>query len=230
MRKQQGFTLIELLISVTLLSLLMFTGNYVYMQLASRWNKELGSFEQNAVQTRVMYLLQNTLDGVEPYLIKNNKGRPEMFFVGGSNSLLAITKVGLIDTQNPEIFRLTAVQNPQGKYDLVYQAISGSELLLINTEQNIEFTQQKTLFTNLDEVTISYFGWQNYEEKMSYMSGEDPVLKPDWQMNYSSVERRIMPEKIKITLLKNNEPFEFYSQLDSNSSYWLTNYLQAEKL
>lgn len=230
MRKQQGFTLIELLISVTLLSLLMFTGNYVYMQLASRWNKELGSFEQNAAQTKAVYLLQSTLNGIEPYLIKNNKGRPEMFFVGGNNSLLAISKVGLLDTQNPEIFRLTAVQNPQGKYDLVYQAISGSELLLINTEQNIEFTQQKTLLTNLDEVNISYFGWQNYEEKMSYLSGENPDAKPDWRMSYSSVERQIMPEKIKITLLKNDEPFEFYSQLDSNSSYWLTNYLQAEKL
>ena len=80
MRKQQGFTLIELLISVTLLSLIMFTGNYVYMQLASRWDKELGSFEHDIEQTKAIYILKNLLEGVEPYLIKNSKGRPEMFF------------------------------------------------------------------------------------------------------------------------------------------------------
>lgn len=223
MRKQQGFTLIELLISVTLLSLLMFTGNYVYMQLASRWNKELGSFEQNAAQTKAVYLLQNTLNGIEPYLIKNNKGRPEMFFVGGNNSLLAITKRGLIDTQNPEIFRLTAVQNPQGKYDLVYQAISGSELLLINTEQNIEFTQQKTLLTNLDEVNISYFGWQNLDE----MSIGEPQFKAQWQNTYSGIDQQLTPQKIQITLIKNQQPLVFYSQLNAESNALYSNFIQT---
>ncbi|MBH0025411.1 MULTISPECIES: prepilin-type N-terminal cleavage/methylation domain-containing protein [unclassified Pseudoalteromonas] len=223
MRKQQGFTLIELLISVTLLSLLMFTGNYVYMQLASRWNKELGSFEQNAAQTKAVYLLQSTLDGVEPYLIKNKKGRPEMFFVGGSDSLLAITKRGLIDTQNPEIFRLTAVQTPNGKYNLVYQAISGSELLLINTEQNIEFTRQKILLTNLDEVTINYFGWKNLDE----MAMQTPGVLPTWQNTYSGIDQQLTPQKIKVTLVKNQQPLTFYSQLDKEANTWFSNYMQA---
>ena len=149
MRKQQGFTLIELLISVTLLSLIMFTGNYVYMQLASRWDKELGSFEHDIEQTKAIYILQNLLEGVEPYLIKNSKGRPEMFFVGGEDSLLVMTKSGFEDTQNPELVRLTAVQNKQGRFDLVYQAISSADMLLINSEQNIEFTSQKTLLSEL---------------------------------------------------------------------------------
>jgi prepilin-type N-terminal cleavage/methylation domain-containing protein len=223
MRKQQGFTLIELLISVTLLSLIMFTGNYVYMQLASRWNKELGSFEQNAAQTKAVYLLQSTLDGIEPYLIKNKKERPEMFFVGGSNSLLAITKRGLIDTQNPEIFRLTAVQNTHGKYDLVYQAISSSELLLINTEQNIEFSEQKILLTNLDDVNISYFGWQNLDQKAS----KTPGVEPQWQASYSGIDQQLTPQKIKVTLIKNKQPLQFYSQLDSESNKWFGNYIQT---
>ncbi|MBB1386215.1 prepilin-type N-terminal cleavage/methylation domain-containing protein [Pseudoalteromonas sp. SG45-5] len=223
MHKQQGFTLIELLISVTLLSLLMFTGNYVYMQLASRWDKELGSFEQNAAQTRAVYLLQNTIDGIEPYLIKNKKGRPEMFFVGGTDSLLAITKRGLIDTQNPEIFRLTAVQNPNGKYNLVYQAISGSELLLINSEQNIEFTQQKTLLTNLDEVNISYLGWKSLDE----MAMQTPGVVPTWQTSYSGLDQQLTPQKIKIILVKNQQVLAFYSQLDKESNSWFSNYIQT---
>lgn len=226
MRKQQGFTLIELLISVTLLSLLMFTGNYVYMQLASRWNKELGSFEQNAAQTKAVYLLQNTLDGIEPYLIKNNKGQPQMFFVGGSDSLLAITKRGLIDTQNPEIFRLTAVQNPSGKYDLVYQAISGSDLLLINTEQNIEFTRQKILLTNLDEVNINYFGWKNLDE----MSIAEPQFTAHWQSTYSGIDQQLTPQKLKVTLVKNQQPLTFYSQLDKQANAWYGNYVQTGDL
>ena len=226
MRKQQGFTLIELLISVTLLSLLMFTGNYVYMQLASRWNKELGSFEQNASQTKSVYLLQNTLEGVEPYLIKNKKGRPEMFFVGDDKSVLAITKRGLIDTQHPEIFRLTAVQNENGKYDLVYQAVSGSELLLISSEQNIEFTQKKTLLTNLDEITISYYGWKNLDQMAMQAPGVDPV----WQSTYSGLDQQLMPQKIKVTLVKNQQPLVFYSQLDTQPNRWFGNYIQTGDL
>lgn len=223
MRNQKGFTLIELLISVTLLSLLMFTGNYVYMQLASRWNKELGSFEKNAAQTKAVYLLQNTLDGIEPYLIKNNKGQPQMFFVGGSDSLLAITKRGLVDTQNPEIFRLTAVQNPSGLYDLVYQAISGSQLLLINTEQNIEFTQQKTLLTNLDELNISYLGWKSLDE----MAMQSPGVTPTWQNTYSGIDQQLTPQKLKVTLVKNNQSLTFYSQLDKEANTWFSNYIQT---
>jgi prepilin-type N-terminal cleavage/methylation domain-containing protein len=226
MRKQQGFTLIELLISVTLLSLVMFTGNYVYMQLASRWSKELGNFEQNAAQAKALYLLQSTLDGIEPYLIKNKKGRPEMFFVGGSSSLLAITKRGLIDTAYPEIFRLTAVQNSQGKYDLVYQAISGSELLLINTEQNIKFTQQIILITNLDEVTIRYFGWQSLEQKASQIPG----IKPHWQISYSGIDQQLIPQKIQVTLIKNQQTLVFYNQLDSEANKWFGNYIQTGEL
>jgi len=223
MRKQQGFTLIELLISVTLLSLLMFTGNYVYMQLASRWNKELGSFEQNIAQTKAVYLLQATLDSIEPYLIKNSKGRPELFFVGDDKSLLAITKRGLINSQYPEIFRLTAVQNESGKYDLVYQAVSGSELLLINTEQNIEFTQQKTLLTNLDEVKISYYGWKNLDK----MATGEPEFKPYWQNRYSGIDQQLTPQKIQVTLIKNQQPLVFYSQLDSEPNRWFGNYIQT---
>lgn len=223
MRKQHGFTLIELLISVTLLSMLMFTGNYVYMQLASRWNKELGSFEQNIAQTKAVYLLQATLDSVEPYLIKNNKGRPEMFFVGDDKSLLAITKRGLIDTQHPEIFRLTAVQNKNGKYDLVYQAVSGSELLLINSEQNIEFTYKKTLLTNLDEVNITYFGWKNLDQ----MAMQTPGVEPIWQNRYSGIDQQLTPQKIQVTLLKNQQPLMFYSQLDTKSNTWYGNYIQT---
>ena len=223
MRKQHGFTLIELLISVTLLSMLMFTGNYVYMQLASRWNKELGSFEQNVAQTKAVYLLQATLDGVEPYLIKNNKGRPEMFFVGDDKSLLAMTKRGLIDTQHPEIFRLTTVQNKNGKYDLVYQSVSGSELLLINSEQNIEFTQQKTLLTNLDEVNISYFGWKNVDQ----MATGEPAFKPYWQDRYSGIDQQLTPQKIQVTLVKNQQPLVFYNQLDSEANRLFGNYIQT---
>lgn len=223
MRKQQGFTLIELLISVTLLSMLMFTGNYVYMQLASRWNKELGSFEQNIAQTKAVYLLQATLDSVEPYLIKNNKGRAEMLFVGDDKSLLAITKRGLINNQYPEIFRLTAVQNESGKYDLVYQAVPGSELLLINTEQNIEFRYKKTLLTNLDEVNISYFGWKSLDQ----MAMQIPGVQPTWQTTYSGVDQQLTPQKIQVTLVKNQQPLIFYSQLDGEPNRWFGNYIQT---
>lgn len=226
MRKQQGFTLIELLISVTLLSLIMFTGNYVYMQLASRWDKELGSFEHDIEQTKAIFILKNLLEGVEPYLIKNSKGRPEMFFVGGEDSLLVMTKSGFEDTQNPELVRLTAVQNKQGRFDLVYQAISSADMLLINSEQNIEFTSQKTLLSDLDSVTFSYFGWESLEQKAL----QEPGSTPTWQATYSGLEQQLTPQKVRLTLIKNQQPMDFYFQLDQEPNRWYGNYIQTGEL
>ncbi len=226
MHKQQGFTLIELLISVTLLSLIMFTGNYVYMQLASRWDKELGSFEQDIEQTKSIYILQNILEGIEPYLIKNNRGRPEMFFVGGEDSLLMMTKNGYTDTENPELVRLTAVQNQQGHFELVYQSISSADMLLINSEQNIEFSNKYTLLKDLDSVTFSYYGWGSLEQKALQEPGE----RPFWQSTYSGLDQQLTPLKIKLTLVKQQQPMEFYIQLDAEPNRWYGNYIQTGDL
>lgn len=226
MHKQQGFTLIELLISVTLLSLIMFTGNYVYMQLASRWDKELGGFEQDIEQTKSIYILQNILEGIEPYLIKNNRGRPEMFFVGGEDSLLMMTKNGYTDTENPELVRLTAVQNQQGHFELVYQSISSADMLLINSEQNIEFSNKYTLLKDLDSVTFSYYGWGSLEQKALQEPGE----RPFWQSTYSGLDQQLTPLKIKLTLVKQQQPMEFYIQLDAEPNRWYGNYIQTGDL
>lgn len=226
MHKQQGFTLIELLISVTLLSLIMFTGNYVYMQLASRWDKELGSFEQDIEQTKSIYILQNILEGIEPYLIKNNRGRPEMFFVGGEDSLLMMTKNGYTDTKNPELVRLTAVQNQQGHFELVYQSISSADMLLINSEQNIEFSNKYTLLKDLDSVTFSYYGWGSLEQKALQEPGE----RPFWQSTYSGLDQQLTPLVIKLTLVKKQQPMEFYFQLDKDPNRWFGNYIQTGEL
>jgi prepilin-type N-terminal cleavage/methylation domain-containing protein len=50
--KAKGFTLIELMISMTILSLLLFTGSYTYSLMSQRWNKELGEFSHSAKQAK----------------------------------------------------------------------------------------------------------------------------------------------------------------------------------
>jgi len=196
------------------------------MQLASRWDKELGSFEQDIEQTKSIYILQNILEGIEPYLIKNNRGRPEMFFVGGEDSLLMMTKNGYTDTENPELVRLTAVQNQQGHFELVYQSISSADMLLINSEQNIEFSNKYTLLKDLDSVTFSYYGWGSLEQKALQEPGE----RPFWQSTYSGLDQQLTPLKIKLTLVKQQQPMEFYIQLDAEPNRWYGNYIQTGDL
>ncbi|AXQ99086.1 prepilin-type N-terminal cleavage/methylation domain-containing protein [Pseudoalteromonas piscicida] len=77
--KQKGFTLVELLISITLLSLVMATGTFAYFQFASRWDKELGDFQQQARTAKVVAQLEQVLKGSFPMLLEIKRGSPPSF-------------------------------------------------------------------------------------------------------------------------------------------------------
>ena len=219
----KGFTLIELLISITLLSLLMFTGNYVYSQLASRWDKELGQFDKTAQRAQSLNWLQHALQGVEPYIVRNKQKKPVFLFIGANTSLLASTKRGIISDKYPEFFRISALENENRKFDLVYQAISTKDLLLLTSDQEIEFSHRLTLLTDLDEVRFSYFGWADLAAKTNL----DPAIKPAWFSRYSGIDNLITPEKIKLTLVKNGQELNLFSILDINANDWYKHYIEV---
>ena len=150
-KQSEGFTLIELMISIAILTLLLFTGTYTYSMLLSRWDKQLGSFEYNARIARNLEVLQRVLEGVHPYIVVDNNKKPSFFFIGAQKNLLSVSHTGIFSADFPEIFQIIANKQSNGKYSLIYQAISTEKIILVGTEQIINFEKQITLFKELSK-------------------------------------------------------------------------------
>jgi prepilin-type N-terminal cleavage/methylation domain-containing protein len=218
----KGFTLIELMIAISILSLLLFTGSYSYSLMSTRWNKELGNFSNIAVQAKNQQLLQNLLTGMQTFVITDKNKRPAFFFIGDKTSLLAISRGGLYSGKYPEIFRLTAIEKENGLFDLVYQSSSTENLLLVVTEQEVNFTEQLTLFHDLTEISFAYLGWSHFNEK----TADGEVIKPaSWFERFSGIDNQIMPIKMSITLTDKSGVFTLPVELDQESELRLSPFI-----
>jgi len=224
-RRQKGFTLIELMIAISILSLLLFTGSYSYSLMSQRWNKELGQFSNSAKITKNLDLLQRLLTGVSPFVVVDNKRKPSFFFIGASNSLLAVSNTGLFSNNYPEIFRLTALEKENGLVDLIYQSESTENVLLTGTDQSIDFTKKVVLFSDLDSVSFRYFGWKNIFAKNSR---SETGVKKEWQNNYSGIDKQLMPNLFTLILIKNGKNLSFPVVLEEGSEHWLSPYFDSE--
>lgn len=221
--KKSGFTLIELLIAISILSLLLFTGSYSYSLLMNRWDKELGSFNETANNSRNLQRLQSVMTGVMPYVVVDREKEPSFFFVGHEQSLLAVTRNGLFSGDFPEVFRLSTIADEQGKQSLVYQAVSTENLLLKGVDQEVKFEQQVTLFAELDDVAFSYFGYNHLFDKTSGSS----TINPIWQSTYSGIDKRLIPNRFQVNLVKTDKPLILSAELDSNAEFFLTPYSKS---
>jgi prepilin-type N-terminal cleavage/methylation domain-containing protein len=228
MKSHKGFTLIELMISISILSLLLYTGSYMYSTLANRWDREIGEFNHHFNQSRSFILLQELLSGVMPFVVRDTQqsDMPTMFFVGAQDSLLAVSRGGVVSSDYPEIFRLSAIKNDNDKFDLVYQSASTQNLLLLNTQQEIEFEQRFNLIADADQIEFSYFGWPSFQIKNL---SSDETLNPSeqirWFSRYSGVDNQLNPEKIAVSVTVGAETARFAVTLDSSSQRFLEHYL-----
>ncbi|PHS21100.1 MAG: hypothetical protein COA85_13375 [Robiginitomaculum sp.] len=228
--RQQGFTLIELMISISILSMLLFTGSYAYSLMSTRWNKELGHFSVSAKNTKNLEVLQRLLEGVQSFVVVDNKKVPSFFFIGDNTSLLAVSRAGLFSGKYPEIFRLTTIEKPNGLVDLVYQSASTENVLLTGTEQSIDFTKKLTLFSNLDSVSFNYFGWSHLYEKNALVSEKKyKNKKPQWFERFSGIDNEIMPEKFNITLYKKEKSLVIPIKLEAKPERWLAPYFKENQ-
>jgi len=221
--KSKGFTIIELMIAISILSLLLFTGSYSYSLMSERWNKELGQFSQSAQNAKQLENFQRLIEGIQSFIVVDNNQSPSFFFVGDNNSLLAVSRSGLFSGEFSEIFRLTTVIKENGKLDLVYQSSSTEQVLLVGTEQNIEFTQELTLFSDLDDVSFSYLGWSHLHQKNALQ--KNPA-NHRWFERFSGIDSQLMPEQVSITLTKSAKELSFSVYLDSSTEKWMSPYIK----
>lgn len=221
---QKGFTLIELMIAISILSLLLFTGAYSYSLMSERWGKELGQFSNSAKTTKNLALIQGLLTGVTPFVVVDKKRKPSFFFIGANDSLLAVSNIGLFSNNYPEIFRLTTLKKENGLVDLIYQSESTERVLLTGTEQSIEFNKKIILFSDLNSVEFSYFGWKNIFIK-NYRTETGAQKK--WFNNFSGIDKQLMPSLITLELIKDGKSLSFPIFLESDSEHWLSPYIDS---
>ena len=211
--KLRGFTLIELLISLTLLSLIVVTGSYTYVQLASRWDKELGGFHSELLKSQRLYQLDRVISGITPYVIRSSSNKPTFFFVGSESSLLAVTSQGLQSGQS-EVFKLSIIKNESAKLDLVYQSTSLNHMVLTSAEQVIDFEHSIILLKDINTAKFDYFGWPDLSTKIAKVSKNGPR----WFSVYSSLEKRLTPTKLRFSI----DDTAILITLDHNANRWLS--------
>jgi len=224
--KSNGFTLIELMIAISILTMLLFMGSYVYQMLASRWDKELGTFEQSVKQAKSLILTKNLLQGIHPFIIINKQARvekPAFFFIGSNDSLLSISRAGLFNQQYPEIFRLKALEKDNGLFDLVYQSTSTKNILLLSAQQEIIFEHQVTLLTDITAIKFNYLGWDGFMERGS--ADEDNTV-PTWRDSFSGMDNQLLPEQMTVYVNQENKELEFSIGFDLDSLRYLSAYIE----
>lgn len=221
--KINGFTLVELMIAIFILSLLLFTGSYSYSLISERWSKELGKFSQSAKIAKHLAALQQLLEGVQSFVVVDDKKQPSFFFIGDNTSLLAVSRSGLFSGEYPEIFRLTTVEKKDGKVDLLYQSSSTKNTLLVGTNQSIEFTRQLTLFTDLDSVRFNYYGWSHLYKK----NAENHDLNElKWFDRFSGIDKQIMPQSYEVVIMRAGKSLKISVLLEQKSERWIPAYLE----
>ncbi|MBU2972644.1 type II secretion system GspH family protein [Pseudoalteromonas sp. C2R02] len=222
-KNRSGFTLVELLIAITIVSLLLFTGSYSYSIISERWNKQLGQFNVNLEHSKKLALLQRVLEGIHPHVIVDSKQSPSFFFIGATDSLLAVSRSGFYSRTSGEIFRLESLANENGSFDLIYQASLSDNLLLKGTDQNITFDTTQTLFQNLDKVEFSYYGWASLNAKSASTTNLE-----SWYTSYSGIDRRYTPSKFELVLTQQDKTYRVSIALEQEVSHWLSPYINSD--
>ncbi|MEW6989432.1 type II secretion system protein J [Colwelliaceae bacterium 6441] len=225
-KNQKGFTLIELMISISILTLLLFTGSYTYSLMSERWNKELGQFSESVRTLKSIEILQRALEGVHSFVVVNDKNKPSFFFIGDGDSLLSVTRSGIFTSDYPEIFRISAIKNEQGLFDLVYQAESTQNVLLTGTDQSIEFNNDITLFNDIEDISFTYFGWHSFVSKSFRAESGD---KPLWYTRFSGIDNQMMPENFQLILKREGVELVIPIRLEQNSERWLSPYIENQE-
>ena len=224
-KTSRGFTLIELMIAISILSLLLFTASYSYSLISSRWNKELGKFSYTAKEIKHLQHMQQLLEGIHSFIVVDKESKPFFFFIGHSQSLLAVSQSGLFSGKYPEIFKLSTIERENKTVDLVYQSVSTEHVMLKTVEQEIEFTNTLVLFEGLERIDIQYYGWNSFEEKAESSGGSNSEF---WQKSYSGIDKRHMPTKISFSLISDGSSIVIPISLQHDVEKWLSPFIDKD--
>lgn len=223
---QLAFTMVELLIVTLLLSMIMAVGTYSYSLFTTKWQKELGNFNHTNQLSMNIQKIERILSNIQPYVLRKKNAEPGFFFIGSGTSLLAVTHDALFSSGVSEAFRLSAIKNTSGKFDLVYQSMPLLNTNITTEKQTIEFVNRITLLNNLDNIYFRYYGWPSFRIK-SDRTVENLTLKK-WYETFSGLDNQLTPEKLELFIVIGEKKLTFVIELDKEPERWLSNYFDSD--
>lgn len=192
----RGFTLIELLISMVIMIMIMAIGTTSYLLYANTWKRNSDQFDQTVERYRRVELVSAALDRTVPYYVTEDD-QPAFYFLGRDDGLTGVTASSVTQPDQMAIYRLFREPDDDGGYQLVYEeAAISSPLRQLN--QELPFNYRAVIFTRLERIEFSYYGWPNRRVQLNQFESSD--AKQQWFEEYDGAERLSHPTQISVRL------------------------------
>lgn len=201
----QGFTLIEVLVSTLILVMVIGVAITALSSFMGLWEKSDKLFSNTFDSARHRILLRNSFESIYEYYItdKSNKTWSDTkyeyfpFFKGDSNSIEFITLSSVFHHDAPAVGMFYVKRNNSGSFDLIYKEADLEKFYIKYADDKINYSKQITLYQNLDEVRIRYYGVV------------DKSFNPDtmqitrisrWESSFFGKNRNCLPNRIEIRI------------------------------
>jgi prepilin-type N-terminal cleavage/methylation domain-containing protein len=192
--KNRGFSLIELLIAMVILTAVMALTAQSFSLFTTGWSGRVGRFDQRFEVAKVNLVLQDILQNIVPYAVRDESGRERLYFEGNINGFVAVTRSSMGRPGMPAIVRLSARQRSDFGFDLLYEeyAISAAEPIVLGLP--LVFSAPIVIAVGVFDLQFRYFGLSRGGESDRV---EDSGAR--WTDQYDSVQTFRQPLKIQLT-------------------------------
>ena len=195
LRAVSGFSLVELLVSMVLLAIIVLLSSYSYAQFVRYWDGRLGNFDATFEALRDEWLLTDTLNSIQPYVVKNNQNIPRFYFEGNINGFVAVSNKSIASVSVASVVRIGLSQRDDLKFDLTYEEAPMSRSALTRLTEQPIFSPPVVLLSGLTEPKFSYFGVEARDQ-----NGDSEFESPRaWSQTYNSAATLAHPQKIKFS-------------------------------
>lgn len=195
MRKTTGFSLVELLVAMAIMSMTLMISSLGYSFFMERWQKNLGNFDNSANVAKRLILIKQVISGMSPYVLKDDKNAAAIYFEGSEDSFIGVSTRALRKPDVPFVIRLSIKQQDDFSYNVIYESSSIEFFPVTEIRQQIIFDAPITLISGLQDVKFAYYGNTSRD---SAVNGETK----SWWQSFNSLNRKIMPEQLRIGFVK----------------------------
>ena len=191
MRHRNGFSLIELLVAMAIMSMTIMIASLGYSFYMQRWQKNLGAFDESALNAKKLMLIKQSITGTYPYILRDANGQSSIYFEGNEDGLIAVTTKSFFQSQTPFIMRLSIMQNEDLSFRLTYEDVNISDLPITSITQQFEFSSKIILLTDMKDIKFSYYGAEDFSSLINNGNLE-------WWKTFNALNRKILPHSIAI--------------------------------
>ena len=213
--KTHGFSLVELLVAITILSMTILISNQAFSFFMQRWNGELGRFNNELALIKTSILVSETLNSIVPYLVNLPDGSKGFYFEGNRNGFVAVSQQSIADPETAAVVRLSAVQDKQGLFTLLYEEWPMQHDILKAHNQFIPFSVPIVIQSGLKDIRFQYFGESvaNNNDLTSLDEDSQNRNVKKWYDNYNGLDTLRQPLKIEIFYQKEELTKRSYIEL-----------------